>query len=113
MTTAHRPTWAPAQAAASDVGNWSTGGRKLEIGLSRQQSVSSSCSSNCCGSLFIVSTAVAYHSSIIMVSASPPCLVEETQFSCERITPLPHCPAPNLFFFRASKSGCFCARFAK
>ncbi|CAN0462830.1 unnamed protein product, partial [Ectocarpus sp. 8 AP-2014] len=25
MTTAHRPTWAPAQAAASDVGNWSTG----------------------------------------------------------------------------------------
>lgn len=28
MTTAHRPTWAPAQAAASDVGNWSTGGTK-------------------------------------------------------------------------------------
>ncbi|CAN0280543.1 unnamed protein product [Ectocarpus sp. 4 AP-2014] len=27
MTTAHRPTWAPAQAAASDVGNWSTGGQ--------------------------------------------------------------------------------------
>ena len=26
MTTAHRPTWAAAQAAASDVGNWSTGG---------------------------------------------------------------------------------------
>lgn len=28
MTTAHRPTWAAAQAAASDVGNWSTGGTK-------------------------------------------------------------------------------------
>lgn len=28
MTTAHRPTWAAAQAAASDVGNWSTGGER-------------------------------------------------------------------------------------
>ncbi|CAM9412266.1 unnamed protein product [Ascophyllum nodosum] len=27
MTTAHRPTWVAAQAAASDVGNWSTGGQ--------------------------------------------------------------------------------------
>ncbi|CAM9497365.1 unnamed protein product [Choristocarpus tenellus] len=27
MTTAHRPTWAAAQAAASDLGNWSTGGQ--------------------------------------------------------------------------------------
>ncbi|CAN0543680.1 unnamed protein product, partial [Ectocarpus sp. 12 AP-2014] len=30
MTTAHRPTWAPAQAAASDIGNWSTGGKKRQ-----------------------------------------------------------------------------------
>lgn len=28
MTTAHRPTWVAAQAAASDVGNWSTGGER-------------------------------------------------------------------------------------
>ncbi|CAM9119112.1 unnamed protein product [Discosporangium mesarthrocarpum] len=27
MTTAHRPTWVAAQSAASDLGNWSTGGQ--------------------------------------------------------------------------------------
>lgn len=51
MTTAHRPTWVAAQGAASDVGNWSTGGKTpsgillaINVDLSTSLCVKRACS---------------------------------------------------------------------